>query len=265
MSRKIILIDRSPTLGKIIAAKIRAHIGDAVILEANCSEKALHLIKEHRCNLIVYLWDGFEFQGFMLFETLQRLPPEQQVPFLLLTTSDHQETILQIEKIGISDYLSLPCPPQLFAETLHRVCNPFALRRDRRYAVQDTLFLLEQRGAALQGSVINVSLGGMLCELPYSDQFNWALPATASINFSFRGKNTVAPHLYSVVVHLAVIHRHADFSPRKLRIAFRFLQVPLESRRVMEDVFSQTEELEQTEIFSKSIADRPTITAGPGI
>lgn len=256
MSRKIIMIDRSPTLRKIIAAKIRAAIGDAVVLEADCPEKALHLLKDNRCNLMIYLWDGMETQGFLLFETLQKLPVDQQVPFLLLTTSDHPDALQHIQQAGIHDYLILPCPPRFFAETLHRVCNPFALRRDWRYSVQDSLFLLEQRGNALQGNVINVSFGGMLCEMPFSEQFNWALPATASINFSLEGKNLVAPHLYSIVVHLAVIHRHADFSPRKLRIAFRFLQVPQESRRVMDDVFSRTEELEQTSIISKSIEEQ---------
>lgn len=256
MSRKIILIDRSPTLRKIIAAKIRAAIGDAVVLEADGPEKALYLLKDNRCNLAIYLWDGIETQGFLLYETLQKLPVDQQVPFLLLTTSDHPDALQQIQQAGIHDYLILPCPPRFFAETLHRVCSPFALRRDWRYSLQDSLFLLEQRGNALQGNVINVSFGGMLCEMPFSEQFNWALPATASINFTLEGKNLVAPHLYSIVVHLAVVHRHADFSPRKLRIAFRFLQVPEATRRIMEEVFATTEKLEQSEIISKNFAEQ---------
>ncbi|WP_429886378.1 response regulator [Geoalkalibacter halelectricus] len=249
MSRKFVIIDHSPALRKIIGAKIRANLDDVQILEADNPESGLSLIQDHRCHLVIYLWDGIDSRGFSLHAKLSQLPSDQRVPFLLLTTSDTAGNLRQIEEAGIEEYLLLPCPSRQFAETLNRVCNPVSLRRDKRYAVQDTIFLLEQRGHALQGNVINASLGGMLCEIPFSEAFNWSLPASASINFFINGKNIVAPHLYSTVVQLTVTHRHPDFSPRKLRISFRFLQVPDETRKSLEEVFSKAEESEQLSGF----------------
>ncbi|KIH78021.1 Response regulator receiver domain-containing protein [Geoalkalibacter ferrihydriticus] len=255
MSRKFIVIHHSPALRKIIGAKIRANLDDVQVLEAENSERGLSLVQDHRCHLVIYLWDGCDPGGFALHDKLRDLPNGQRVPFLLLTTSDNEDNFKQIEIAGVQEHLLLPCPSQQFAETLNRVCNPVTLRRDKRYAVQDTIFLLEQRGHALQGNVINASLGGMLCEVPFSESFNWSLPAAASINFFVDGHNIVAPHLYSTVVQLTVTHRHPDFSPRKLRIAFRFLQVPDESRQALQEVFSKVEELEQLSSYNPALEE----------
>lgn len=254
MSRKFIIIDRSPALRKIIGAKIRANLDDVQLLEAETPERGLALMQDHRCHLVIYLWDGFDVHGLALYDKLRDLPADRQIPFLLLTTSEGEETLRLIEEKAIPEHLILPCPSRQFAETLNRVCNPVTLRRDKRYAVQDTIFLLEQRGHALQGNVINASLGGMLCELPFSENFNWSLPASASINFFVDGKNIVAPHLYSTVVQLTVTHRHPDFSPRKLRVSFRFLQIPEESHLALNQVFSQLEMMEEMSGF-KPVAE----------
>ncbi|WP_305044282.1 PilZ domain-containing protein [Geoalkalibacter sp.] len=249
MSRKFIIIDHSPALRKIIGAKIRANLDDVQVLEAETPERGLALLQDHRCHLIIHLWDGFDVHALSLFDKLREMPADRQIPFLLLTSNESEESLRLIAEKGIPEHLLLPCPSRQFAETLNRVCNPVSLRRDKRYAVQDTIFLLEQRGHALQGNVINASLGGMLCELPFSENFNWSLPASASINFFVDGKNFVAPHLYSSVVQLTVTHRHPDFSPRKLRVSFRFLQIPEESRLALQQVFSLMEAMEQTSTY----------------
>ncbi len=244
MSRKFVIVNHSATLRKIIRAKIRANIDDAVVYEAESSERALLLIRDQQCHLALYIWDGSDRTALEFFHQLQQLPESLRVPFLLLTTDGSDKTVGRIAAAGIRETLTLPCPSLQLAETLNRVCNPVTLRRDKRYAFQDTLFLLEQRGHALEGSVINASLGGMLCEIPYSDRFNWSLPATASINFCIEGETVIAPHLYSVVVQITVTRRHPDFSPKLLRVAFKFLQVPEESRRALEQVFERVRELE---------------------
>jgi hypothetical protein len=77
--------------------------------------------------------------------------------------------------------------------------------------------------------------------MPYSDDFNWSLPATASINLTVDGDSYIAPHLYCAVVQVTVIRRYPDFSPKMLRISFNFLQIPEASRQTLERAFERAE------------------------
>lgn len=247
MSRQFLVINHSSTLRKIIHTQIRANLDDAVVLEAEQTDEALRMIQNRQCHMALFLWDEMLPQDPEIFEKLANLPEDQRVPTLVMTTGACPETFDLLKKAGINEHLPFPCPPAELAETLNRVCNPVTLRRDKRHAFPQANFLLEQRGYAFEGTLINTSLGGLLGEMPYSENFNWSLPATASINLTVEGDSYIAPHLYCAVVQVTVIRRYPDFSPKILRISFKFLQIPETSRQTLERAFERAEAVQPPE------------------
>ncbi|MDY6847686.1 MAG: hypothetical protein SV239_00940 [Thermodesulfobacteriota bacterium] len=241
MSRQFLVINHSSTLRKIVRTQIRANLNDAVVLEAEQADEALRMIRDRQCHMALFLWDQALPQDPELLQKLAELPEDQRVPTLVMTTDVRGETLDRFRQAGINEHLPFPCLSETLAETLNRICNPVSLRRDKRYAFSHANFLLEQRGHAFEGTLVNASLGGLLGEMPYSDNFNWSLPATASINLAVDGDSYIAPHLYCAVVQVSVIRRYPDFSPKMLRISFNFLQIPETSRQTLEQAFERAE------------------------
>ena len=84
----------------------------------------------------------------------------------------------------------------------------------------------------------------MLCELDAPAQLNWFMPTMISMEFNLDGGILKVAGLYSVARRLMVVEANPDYSPRRIRVACRFINVPEESKKQLAQVFRVIEKQE---------------------
>lgn len=237
MVRKILVVDESSTMRRIIHTMILANINDAVVEEVANKSEALTWLASKDCHLILCSLDVVDLRGFELYRELQESGKE--IPFVMLFAK--QEKFLQMAKQhGLAEYLLMPCSAKVLTDTINRVCNPVSLRRSTRYSAQGTTATIEQGRVAVEADVINISEGGVLLEFDHRPELNLTAPVMMAVSFTIEGKKLVAPGLYSTMGNMKVVERHSDLTPKRFRAGFVFV-VTTAAKPIFEKVFSALE------------------------
>jgi DNA-binding NarL/FixJ family response regulator len=249
MARHFLLVEKSETMRKIFHSKILANIDDAVISDVSGNGDVFHHIEQNPCHLVLCSWDVTDPEGFNLVHELKRHAKGKSIPCIMLLLGDDDKYEEQVVAAGIKDYLKMPCPPKLLSDTINRVCNPVNLRASKRYSLADTIALLEQRTADTKGEVLNVSTGGLLCDLDYDENFNFAEPMMMSVVIRTEGAEETVEGLYSIMTNLKVLARNADYTPRKIRIGVTFVNTPKETKSRLEALLEKTEQSNEAQDY----------------
>ncbi len=244
MARNLIIMDSSASMRRIIRTMIQATVNDAVVSEARDAEEARGLIEDAHYHLVIFSRESSDKKWLEFAQKRLALPEGQRTNFILFTSSKKQDYFEEIKRYGIEEYLTIPCAANDLGELITRICTPFSLRKARRYSVPDAIASLEQGSNSFAAEVINFSEGGVLCELDAPAQLNWFMPAMISMEFNLDGATLKVAGLYSVARRLMVVEANPDYSPRRIRLAYRFISVPEESKKQLAQVFRVIEQQE---------------------
>ncbi len=244
MARNLIIMDSSASMRRIIRTMIQATVNDAVVSEARDAEEARGLIEDAHYHLVIFSRESSDKKWLEFAQKRLALPEGQRTNFILFTSSKKQDYFEEIKRYWIEEYLTIPCAANDLGELITRICTPFSLRKARRYSVPDAIASLEQGSNSFAAEVINFSEGGVLCELDAPAQLNWFMPAMISMEFNLDGATLKVAGLYSVARRLMVVEANPDYSPRRIRLAYRFISVPEESKKQLAQVFRVIEQQE---------------------
>ena len=244
MARNIIIMDSSASMRRIIRTMIQATVNDAIISEAHDAEEAQGLIEDAHYHLVIFSKESSGKKWLEFARKRLALPDGQRTNFILFTSSKKQDYFEEIKRYGIQEHIIIPCSPDALGELITRICTHFAMRTTRRYSVHDASASLEQGGNSFPAEVINFSEGGLLCELDAPAQLNWFMPAMLSMEFNIEGATLKVAGLYSVARRLMVVGANTDYSPSRIRLAYRFINVPEESKKQLTQVFGMIEKQE---------------------
>ena len=244
MARNIIIMDSSASMRRIIRTMIQATVNDAVVSEAHDAEEAQGLIEDARYHLVIFSKESSNKKWLEFAHKRVVLPEAQRTNFILFTSSKKQDYFEEIKRYGIQEHIIIPCAPNSLGELISRTCTHFAMRATRRYSVPDSVASLEQGSNSFPAEVINFSEGGLLCELEAPPQLNWFMPTMINMEFYLDGATLKVAGLYSVARRLMVVDANPDYSPRRIRLACRFINIPEESKKQLAHVFEVIEKQE---------------------
>lgn len=244
MARNIIIMDRSASMRGIIRTMIQATINDAVVSEAQDAKEAQGLIEDAHYHLVFFSRESSDKKWLEFAQTRLALPEEQRTNFVMFTSNKKQDYLAELKRYGIEEYFTIPCAADDIGKIITRLCTHFAMRKARRYSVPNTIATLAQGGNSLTAEVINFSEGGMLCELDNPAQLHWFMPVMISLDFNLGGTALKVAGLYSVIRRLMVVETNPDYSPRRVRLACRFISVQEESKNQLAKVFTLIEKQE---------------------
>lgn len=104
---KILVVDDSPVMRKLIARSIRqAGYGDATVVEAEDGAHALKVAEDEHPDLILADWNMPNLTGIEMLQSLRSGGNEVVVGFV--TSESSRETKLQAQQSGASFFLSKP-------------------------------------------------------------------------------------------------------------------------------------------------------------
>ncbi len=237
MTRNFLLLDDSPCMRKILRRKILANLNDTQVFEASDSQQALQILAEKPCHLIVYSWHITDCGALPFLRMLRNDPKLSEIPVLLLSSDREERPAAALLKAGASECLYLPASTRALTEAINRVCNPISLRKNKRYNLSMATAVLEQKRLRLTAEIINISLGGMLCELEWSDELQCGAPLMARVEVDLEGGMRSAGSLHAKIVNLRMTESNPDHTFSRVRLALAFIHVPSEARESLEAIF----------------------------
>lgn len=245
MAREVMIVDSSASMRRIFRAMILANVDDTEVTESQNVNDAMEKLKRQRFHAVLFSRESSNEEWLNFIKRTGDGSEKTKTVFVLFTSNKQSGFIEEAKSYGVADHLIIPCADHALADIMTKVYNPFDMRASRRYNIPDTVAILEQGGESFQAEVINFSEGGMLCGMDFSEKYAWPAPVMATLNFSIGGKKETVKDLYSISARLVVTESNPDFTPKRLRVAFRFEIVPEESRNILEKVFAHVEQQEQ--------------------
>lgn len=241
MARKILLVEPITALRKILSGMILSGIDDALVVEADSFTTAEKQLENNAFHLVLFTFDTVNMEWKRFFEKARYAKDGHTIPFVLLAGKSQEKHAQEAVENGITEYLFVPCNTKKITEMINRVCNPIEMRVTNRYSVANTTVYLAQGSKRWQGHLANISAGGMLCDIEWTEDIQWASPFMNDLVFHDNNDMTING-LYSIMTSLRVNETHQDFSPKKIRSSFRFLTIPEESKKKLENIFRQEDE-----------------------
>lgn len=241
MARNILIVDESDMMRRVLHARIHASLDDAVIYEASGAEEASQFVRKHTVHLVLYSWEIQDEEGFQFCKGIASGKYGVPIPFLFLI-SDKKEHIDMAEELVGAVYLVLPCPTEVLAQAIDRICSPVKLRQAKRYSISDTHAVIIQRQVRLEAAVVNVSAGGALCEFELDAQLHIAFPVNMSLQLYDGERQVTIDDLRAVATNMLVMTRHEDQTAKRLRMGFQFIGIPGFAQETFDRIFAQFEE-----------------------
>ncbi len=237
MLRQILIVHRSEAVLSALNKAINANLSDAAVFTAESLPAAIETAKMFNIHLILLSPMIAEESLVDIYHQMQPASAEQPIPVLLLTEGGKTEEFDAAFEAGVAGCIELATDANTLCQGIDRICCPKRLREARRYSLPHTQIQLSQAGCKLSGKVINISEGGLLCQLNDPLRFDWALPSDLTLIFNLDGAQTKIPHMQGLPANLNVVRSHPDYSPAVIRVAFRFVERSEESVKQLNDIF----------------------------
>ena len=237
MARKILIIDQSASMRRIIRNMILAEINDATVSEALDVAEALDRMRNSSYHVVLFSRESSSQEWLDSIKKRQATAGMEMPAFVLFTSTKQKGKLEVFTSSGVKETVVIPCSPQDLGEAINRACSVFALRSSRRYSLPGATAILEQGANSTAAEMINFSDGGMLCELTQVGSYSWNAPAMVTLNLPFDDTKLTATGLFSITTRLTVSESYADHTPKRIRIAFRFVTVPAETKKVLDQAF----------------------------
>lgn len=245
MARKILVLDISASMRRIIRTMILATVNDAQVDEVSDSQSAMSLLQRNKYHVALFTPESADQAWFdFLQKNNQQGDVKQKTTYVVFTSSKKQDYLNEVKRYGVEELLQIPCTPQVVGELITRICSPFAMRATRRYNYPNTSARIEQFGRSFQAEVVNFSEGGMLCDLTVPEGYDWSSTSVLNLGFSINDRMYEVSGVLSALSRLEVVESHSDYTPKRVRLAFRFVSVPQDSTETLTEVIGLVEKME---------------------
>jgi DNA-binding response OmpR family regulator len=116
---KILIAEDSPTVRRLVAARLRADGFEVV--EAEDGEEALRLARSERPDAYVLDKTMPSRDGFEVVRELRADPATRSAPIVMLTDRSGEADVLGGLELGVDEYMSKPFSPHELSARLRRV------------------------------------------------------------------------------------------------------------------------------------------------
>jgi len=122
---RILIVDDSPTMRRIIATNLKSAGFDGVT-EAADGRLALAKLRETAVDLLIVDWAMPEMTGLELLRAVRSTPSLRDIPVLMITGVGTEEDIREALDSGVNAYIVKPFDTATFAEKVTDLVGPGA-------------------------------------------------------------------------------------------------------------------------------------------
>ncbi len=117
MSKKILFVDDSPTMRRIIKNTLNK-LGYEDLIEAENGMDAFEKVKSEAVDLIITDWNMPEMNGEELIRLLRSEPDYKNIPVIMITTRGMKDDVLTALSLGVNGYVVKPFTPEVIKKKI---------------------------------------------------------------------------------------------------------------------------------------------------
>jgi two-component system chemotaxis response regulator CheY len=236
-----LVIHHSATIQKVIRRYLLSELTDIDLTEAHSSEDGSELIHDREFDVIICGKEIEDLDGLELFERARASSTNGNAPFVLITSDSRLESLEMVRANGVEHVLVIPFSSRALAEKVQSLCNPRRWRKYDRVCMLGMHASFHINGGDLRGEVINVSCGGLLCDLDATDRVYELLKnpdVCLHIPVEFGGNDLETE---SQFVRLSVLDWKTPHVPARYRTAWSFRHLSGESFNQLQDAIARAQ------------------------
>ncbi len=182
---RFLIVDDSAMARRLIVSVVRAKLGVERVLQAADGREALLILDKNPVDLIISDWSMGKVNGDELLSYVRRNERLRHIPFIMVTSNAHRESILAAIQLGVTQYLVKPFTPAELEQKIRSSWNAAAQRRTERYSdLPPHQATLDVQGTAEPATLLNLSLSGALLRLRHSEAIGLYRDFNLSLAFS---------------------------------------------------------------------------------
>ena len=162
--RQILLIHPSRSIRALIKKYVFAELNDTEIVESDSCEDSIALLNTKRFHVVLATSQMGSAPVSQLKDKLGLTRLNSEVPLIVIAESESNGERDRLIQQGFEHVVQIRLRPFDLIQSINRVCNPRAWRRDVRYHLPDAKVIIHIDGHETDATVINLSRGGILLE-----------------------------------------------------------------------------------------------------
>lgn len=178
-----------------------------------------------------------DMDGMAVREALRSQPgPNRETPLLMLVPEPGPEKRAALRNGAVDHILAMPFSAVDLVAHVDRVCDPRKMREHERVNIPETSATIRLAGQSHAATVVNLSHGGVLCDLAYFEDFA-CLFTCATLDIQL--PDTCGGEMLSLwcdFLRITVLRWEKPGRPATLRGAWQFLEIKPEVRAHLEAV-----------------------------
>jgi two-component system chemotaxis response regulator CheY len=120
--KRILIVDDSATMRRIARSLLKS-LGFEDVAEAEDGRQALDAIEAGAFDLVLSDCNMPNMSGLELLNTLRGEPGPNDIPFVVMTSPEQKESLLEMVKAGANDYIEKPFKADALQEKLEKFFN----------------------------------------------------------------------------------------------------------------------------------------------
>ncbi len=165
--RKILVFHPVQIIRNRIKHSLLSEFSDAVAVDAATEEKLAEQLEAQRFEVLILDGSSLLKAGGSMLQKIRETSRNPEISVVAVIEPGNAGRSEEILKAGAGHCLAIPFQSADLKQVIHEVCNPRSWRVDERVHIPDAGLLVHVPGADIQAELINISKGGVLCELVY--------------------------------------------------------------------------------------------------
>lgn len=118
---RLLIVDDSILMRDIIKETVEDAFPDVLTTVANNGDQAQKMLSQGHFDLVLCDWEMPALKGNQLLQWLRESSSHKTVPFIMITAKGEKEHIMEVMKLGVTDYIVKPFTPDLLCQKVEIV------------------------------------------------------------------------------------------------------------------------------------------------
>ncbi|MCP5051014.1 MAG: response regulator [bacterium] len=237
--RKILIIHTSGVFLNIIKRTLTAEVPDIDLHAALSAREGIDLLNKEPFDMVISANEMEYMNGTGIYELMRADNRHQKTGFLLITSNPDRENLRVFKEKGITNVLRWPYRPGELAIEVEKLSQGRVWRRHKRIIVPETLVLIQPEHGTTPAEIVNISMGGMLCNLKVAGgipEFSRFYKLNILFPDDFGGETVNAE---GYILRQAALHWLKPPEPEILQTAWRLSPTTAPDRETMEEILDK--------------------------
>lgn len=250
--RKILLVHPTRSSRGLIKKYIFSELNDTEIIDAHSGQDGLEQLCNDNFDVVVAS-DQLKDISVTEFRTgLAKTLPNGHSPLIIISESESNHVRNELVEQGFDRVVQIRVRPADLIRKINAVCDPRAWRQDARYHIPSVDVTIRTPYAAIEASLINISMGGLYVELVTNRPDHLMHGGLdISMHIPLPERPVRLSGLKSKLLRLEVVEWNADLTPATIRSTFVFTGLERQTRNKLTELIQMAG---QDKLFATKVA-----------